>query len=177
MLYKPQTSGIFALHKRRRPSHIALLTEIEKMTIRYLAILAAGFLAGSATQTLPAQTCRVAVGVAADGSTSYMEVYEYDYVEEKPRFPGGDCKLVSYINEHRRYPAEAYQAGVEGRVLCSFVVNTDGNISNVAVLRGVEKTLNKEAVRILSRMPNWTPGKLQGQNVPVRVVWAVPFRR
>ena len=134
-------------------------------------------LLASAPRAAQAQTCRVAVGVSADGTTSYMEVYEYDYVEEKPQFPGGDCRLVSYINENRRYPAGAYQAGIEGRVLCSFVVNADGNVSNVTVLRGVEKSLNREAVRILSRMPHWIPGKLQGQTVPVRVVWAVPFRR
>lgn len=147
------------------------------MTSLKTVLIASGIAFGTSFFGAEAQTCRVATGVTSQGATSYMEVYEYDYVEDKPCFPGGDCSLVSYINEHRRYPARAYQAGIEGRVVCSFVVKADGNVSNVAVLRGVEKTLDKEAIRILSKMPRWTPGRLQGQAVPVRVVWAVPFRR
>ena len=147
------------------------------MTLRPLAIVALGAILQIMPGALDAQTCKVAVGVSADGATTYMEVFEYDYVEEKPCFPGGECRLVSYVNENRRYPAAAYRAGVEGRVLCSFVVNVDGKVSNVSVLRGVEASLNKEAVRILSKMPQWSPGRLNGRNVPVRVVWAIPFRR
>ncbi len=126
---------------------------------------------------LQAQTCRVTAGYTADGQRNYIEVFEFDYVDEKPEFPGGGTGLLSYINEHRRYPARAYASGVEGRVTCSFVVNPDGKVSNVTVLRGVEPSLNKEAVRILTGMPNWTPGKMSGQPVPVRVVCAVPFRK
>ena len=147
------------------------------MTRRPLAILALGAILSVSPAVIRAQRCRVAVGMTADGATAYMDVFEYDYVEDKPSFPGGECRLVSYINDNRRYPAEAYRAGVEGRVLCSFIVNTDGKVSNVTVLRGVEPSLNKEAVRILSRMPQWSPGRICGQSVPVRVVWAVPFRR
>lgn len=124
-----------------------------------------------------AQTCRVSSGYTADGHKTYKEVYEFDYVEEKPEFPGGGTSLINFINEHRRYPAEAYARGVQGRVTCSFVINSDGSISNITVLRGVEPSLNKEAVRILSGMPLWTPGKMSGHNVPVRVVCAIPFRK
>ncbi len=86
-----------------------------------------------------AQTCRVNIGVSAAGCTSYMEVFEYDYVSEKPSFPGGDAKMMTFVNEHRCYPHEAYRRGVQGRVTCSFVVNTDGSISHISVLRGVER--------------------------------------
>lgn len=85
--------------------------------------------------------------------------------------------MISYINEERRYPAKAYAAGVEGRVTCSFVVNQDGKVSNITVVRGVEPSLNKEAIRILSGMPDWIPGKHGGQKVPVRVICAIPFRK
>lgn len=124
-----------------------------------------------------AQTCRITSGVNANGHLTYKEVYEFDFVEDKPQFPGGGTALLSYINENRRYPAEAYARGVEGRVTCSFVINTDGRVSDITVLRGVEQTLNKEAMRILSRMPAWSPGKIDGQPVPVRVICAVPFRK
>lgn len=124
-----------------------------------------------------AQTCRITSGVNANGRLVYREVYEYDYVDDKPQFPGGGSALLNYINETRRYPADAYSRGIEGRVTCAFVINTDGKVSDVTVLRGVEQTLNKEAVRILSKMPDWTPGKIDGQLVPVRVICAVPFRK
>jgi len=106
-----------------------------------------------------------------------MEVYEYDYVKVKPVFPGGNAKLVAFINENRRYPAEAYKKGIQGRVTCSFVVNADGSVSHISILRGVEHSLNQEALRIMSKMPEWTPGRHDGQTVPVRVVWSVPFRK
>lgn len=141
-------------------------------------LLIAGILSTTAFITeATAQKCRVSSGVTSDGHRSFKEVYEFDYVEEKPEFPGGGTSLVNYINEHRRYPAKAYAIGIEGRVTCSFVVNADGTVSNVTVIRGVEPSLNREAVRILSSMPQWSPGKLEGQTVPVRVICAVPFRK
>ena len=140
------------------------------------------FLFGAITASIlsseaSAQTCRITSGVNANGRLVYREVYEYDYVDDKPQFPGGGSALLNYINETRRYPADAYSRGIEGRVTCAFVINTDGKVSDVTVLRGVEQTLHKEAVRILSKMPDWTPGKIDGQLVPVRVICAVPFRK
>ena len=96
---------------------------------------------------------------------------------EKPSFPGGETKFVRYINKTREYPKEAYEKGIEGRVICSFVVNSDGSISNIQILRGVEKSLNNEAVRIISKMPDWVPGKIDGHNVPVRVIHPIVFRK
>ncbi len=131
----------------------------------------------SATPGVQAQTCRVNIGSNRQGCSNYIEVYEYDYVTEKPMFPGGDTQLMRFINREREYPREAYERGIQGRVTCSFVVNADGTVSHISVLRGVDPSLNKEAIRVLSQMPEWTPGKLNGQAVPTRVVWSVPFRR
>lgn len=124
-----------------------------------------------------AQTFRVNIGTTPSGCVNYMEVYEYDYVTEKPTFPGGDSQLMRFINENREYPKAAYKRGIQGRVTCSFVVNVNGSVSHISVLRGVEPTLNKEAIRVLEKMPEWKPGKLNGQVVPTRVVWSVPFRK
>lgn len=145
-----------------------------KATILFLS---GAFLALPSLIPAAAQTCRVTSGVRPDGSTSYREVYEFDFVEEKPEFPGGRSSMIGYINDNRRYPAEAYARGIEGRVTCSFVINPNGTVSHVTVVRGVEPSLNKEAVRLLSKMPNWTPGKISGQTVPVRVICAIPFRK
>ncbi len=124
-----------------------------------------------------AQTCRVNSGINSDGCMSYKEVYEFDFVEEKPEFPGGGTELVNFINDNRRYPAEAYSLGIEGRVTCSFVVNCDGSVSNISIIRGVEKSLNKEAIRIIGKMPKWSPGKNETDAVPVRVNRAIPFSK
>lgn len=140
-------------------------------------LLALGLGVAAGTSEAQAQTCRVNIGTSPTGCISYMEVYEYDYVSEKPTFPGGDSQLMKFINSNREYPAKAYEKGIQGRVTCSFVVNTDGSVSHISVLRGVEPSLNKEAIRVLSQMPEWKPGRHNGQPVPTRVVWSVPFRK
>ena len=104
-----------------------------------------------------------------------MEVYEYDYVSDKPSFPGGDWKLVEFITSTRRYPKKAYDAGIQGRVTCSFVVNANGSISHIHVIKSVEDSLNEEAVRILAAMPDWEPGRMEGRPVPVRVIRSISF--
>lgn len=124
-----------------------------------------------------AQTCRVVAGNSADGCRTYKEVFEYDFVEVKPSFPGGHEALLNYINKNRHYPADAYEHGIEGRVTCSFVVNSNGNISHVKVIRGCHKSLNEEAMRLLSEMPDWLPGQHLSHSVPVRVVHSIPFRK
>lgn len=129
-----------------------------------------------AAQTM-AQTCRVSCGVTGNGHKSYIEVYEYDFVSIKPEFPGGETGLLRFINNTRRYPKQAYKKGVQGRVTCSFVVNSDGSVSHVQILKGVESSLNAEAVRICKKMPAWTPGIHEGRAVPVRVVYPVVFRK
>lgn len=90
---------------------------------------------------------------------------------------GGDGSLMKFINNTREYPKKAYEKGVQGRVTCSFVVNTDGSVNHITVIRGVEPSLNKEAIRVLSNMPEWEPGRLNGKAVPTRVIWSVPFRK
>ena len=143
-------------------------------TLTLLALTLAAFLLPVCAA---AQTCRVALGTNADGRRAYMEVYEYDYVSKKPSFPGGDSRLVEFVNTHRHYPREAYRAGIQGRVTCSFVVNANGQISHIKVIKSVEESLNREAVRILSQMPDWNPGRIDGTPVPVRVIWSIPFRK
>jgi TonB family C-terminal domain len=114
---------------------------------------------------------------ASAGARISMSVYEYDFVDVQPQFPGGSSAMIRFINNERRYPSTAYHNGVEGRVLCSFIVNTDGSISHIAVLRGVEESLNREAVRIISQMPNWEAGQLDGSNVPVYCILPIAFRK
>lgn len=100
----------------------------------------------------------------------------YDVVEQMPSFPGGISGLRTYLNQNIRYPAEAQENCVQGHVVVSFVVGKDGHISDVTVLRSVDPSLDKEAVRVIRNMPRWTPGKQGGEPVKVRYNVPVSFR-
>ena len=96
----------------------------------------------------------------------------FDIVEQQPLFPGGPAALIKYLSENTKYPVVAQENGVQGRVTVQFVVEKDGSISDVHVLRGVDPSLDKEAVRVVKSMPRWTPGKQNG--ITVRVNYRVP---
>lgn len=96
----------------------------------------------------------------------------FDIVEQQPLFPGGPAALMKYLSENTKYPNVAQENGVQGRVTVQFVVEKDGSISDVHVLRGVDPSLDKEAVRVVKSMPRWTPGKQNG--ITVRVNYRVP---
>ena len=147
------------------------------MKFRALAMLAIPMTALAISNPTYSQTAKIRTSTLINGNPVYTEVFEYDYVDEKPEFPGGGRSLLCFINSTRQYPVEAYEMGVEGRVICAFIVNPDGKLSNFQVLRGVESSLNKEALRIVSLMPPWLPGKINKQPVPVRVVCCIPFRK
>lgn len=95
-------------------------------------------------------------------------------VESMPEFPGGQQQLFKFINENVKYPVIAQENGIQGRAVCQFVVNKDGSIVDVVVVRtSGDASLDKEAVRVIKSMPKWTPGKQRGK--PVRVKYTVPI--
>lgn len=95
-------------------------------------------------------------------------------VESMPEFPGGQQALFKYINENVKYPVIAQENGIQGRVICQFVVNKDGSIVDIEVVRsGGDPSLDKEAIRVIKSMPKWKPGKQRGK--PVRVKFTVPI--
>ncbi|MBR6249657.1 MAG: energy transducer TonB [Bacteroidales bacterium] len=96
-------------------------------------------------------------------------------VEELPSFPGGDGELRKYLKENTHYPTEALENGIQGRVFVSFVVNEDGNITDVKVVRTADPNLDKEAIRVVSSMPKWTPGKQRGKAVDVSCTIPINF--
>ena len=96
----------------------------------------------------------------------------FGIVEQMPSFPGGDRKLMDYLKENIRYPEEAAEACVQGRVICTFVVERDGSIGHVKVAKSLDPLLDEEALRVVSGMPKWIPGKQNG--VSVRTKYAIP---
>ena len=98
-------------------------------------------------------------------------------VETMPEFPGGQQALFKYLSENVKYPVIAQENGIQGRVICQFVVNKDGAIVDVEVVRsGGDPSLDKEAIRVIKSMPKWNPGKQRGKAVRVKYTVPVNFR-
>ena len=105
------------------------------------------------------------------------ETIPFQLVEEKPKFQGGDANDFSkWVNQRLVYPEVAKENGVQGRVMLQFTVKTDGSVSDVKVLRGVDPSLDKEAVRVVSMSPKWTPGKQRDRKVKVTYTFPVIFQ-
>ncbi|MCQ2128107.1 MAG: energy transducer TonB [Bacteroidaceae bacterium] len=100
----------------------------------------------------------------------------FDVVEQMPDFPGGMSALMQYLNKHIKYPVVAEENGIQGRVIVTFVVEKNGSITDVQVVKSVDPSLDKEAVRVVKSMPNWIPGKQNGSAVRVKYTLPVTFR-
>ena len=103
-----------------------------------------------------------------------LEATVFKMAEEMPEFPGGPEKLLEYLNENQRYPEMARENDIQGRVYVQFVVEPDGSISNVEVIRSIGGGCDEEAVRLVQNMPKFKPGKMNGY--PVRVQYTVPVK-
>jgi TonB family protein len=97
----------------------------------------------------------------------------FDVVEQMPQFPGGPAALMEFLSQNVKYPVEAHKAGVQGRVIANFVVEKDGSITEAKIVKSVSPELDAEALRVINSMPNWMPGKQNGE--PVRVKYTVPI--
>jgi len=104
------------------------------------------------------------------------ETKVFDVVEQMPSFPGGPSALMQYLSSNIKYPVVAEENGVQGRVVCTFVVERDGSITDVRVIKSVDPSLDKEAVRVVKGMPRWIPGKQNGSAVRVKYTVPVTFR-
>ena len=100
----------------------------------------------------------------------------FQIVEEMPSYPGGEAKLFEYIKKNMKYPQIARESGIKGRVFVSFVVEPDGSVSNVKVLRGIGGGCDEEAMRVVKAMPKWKPGKQRGKAVRVSYMLPVNFQ-
>ena len=114
--------------------------------------------------------------VIADEKPKEEETKVFDVVEQMPEFPGGQAALLKWISDHIKYPAIAEENGIQGRVVCTFVVERDGSVTDVQVARSIDPSLDKEAVRVLKQMPRWNPGKQNGASVRVKYTVPVTFR-
>jgi len=129
----------------------------------------------------------IEIDVEADDGTEMVEYIPTEYeeeeideqeifilVESQPEFPGGSGELYKFLGDELNYPPIAREAGIQGKVFVNFVVEKDGSITNIVILRGIGGGCDEESVRIVKMMPKWTPGKQRGR--PVRVSFNLPVK-
>ena len=130
-------------------------------------------------KTTPAVKSTTETGEKAVESSDPKKVFTgkvYDLVDEMPSFPGGPAELMKWLGSHVQYPAIAQENGVQGRVIVAFVVEKDGSVTDVTVVRSVDPSLDKEAARVVRQMPKWIPGKQNGAAVRVKYNVPVTFK-
>lgn len=108
--------------------------------------------------------------------TQQVEEKIFEVIEQMPTFPGGEEALLKYLSNNVKYPVIAQENGVQGRVIVRFVVTKNGDVDRIEVVRSVESSLDKEAVRVVKSMPRWIPGKQGGENVSVWFTLPVNFK-
>ena len=144
----------------------------------FLAVLF--FFAAGSTNTVTAQEEAEQKAKQAQATTAISQEKPsadknvYTVVEVMPSFPGGQAAMINYLVQNIKYPEEAKKKGVMGTVFITFIVETDGSVSNVKVLRGIGSGCDEEGVRVVSAMPNWSPGK--EKDVPVRCQFNLPIK-
>lgn|SRR5574344_129941 len=106
----------------------------------------------------------------------YVAPVNFAVVEEKPSYPGGEQEMLKFIRNELKYPPIAKENGIQGRVIVEFVIDKNGKVTKIRTLKGVDPLLDKEAERVVSMMPAWTPGKQRGKAVPVTFMLPVSYK-
>ncbi len=112
--------------------------------------------------------------IVIEEEEEFDEEVIFTVVEDQPEFPGGEAARQKFLEDNLRYPQMAREAGIQGTVFVTFVVERDGSVTDVRILRGIGGGCDEEAVRVVSMMPRWEPGRQRGQ--PVRVQFNMPIR-
>lgn len=115
-------------------------------------------------------------GIAIVEEEDFSDQKIFDIVDEMPVFPGGDHELIRYIEDNLDYPKDAMESGIEGRVFVKIIVEPNGSISNAKIIRGLGYGCDEEAVRVVESMPNWKPGRKNGETVRVNMAVPVNFK-
>lgn len=153
----------------------AIVSSVVKSTSDKAALVAQGKTSGEETVNAMGRADNTLIDNDIQRMTS-MDDDVYEVVEKMPEFPGGIAELMKYLSSNIKYPVEAHKAGIQGRVVVSFVVNKDGTVKDAKIVRSVDKSIDAEALRVISAMPKWLPGYQDGKAVKVRYTVPVTFR-
>lgn len=157
-------------NQKNRPGTFAGVLLI--MPLFFLVLVLQSFVQGP--EEVPEIKGSVSLATVNKDAEYYDEDVIFTVVEEQPKFPGGEDARMQFIKDNLKYPEMAKEAGIQGTVFVSFVIEKDGSLSNVQVLRGVSNELDAEAVRAVEAMPDWIPGRQRGKEV--RVQYNMPIR-
>ena len=136
-------------------------------------VLAVGFTLLSLKSNSPEIITNQILGEEQDTIKKVVKVY--DVVDKQPEYVGGDKAMIQFIIDNIVYPKADKEAGIEGTVFCEFVIQADGNIGKIKIVKGKTATMDAEVVRVISLMPKWTPGELEGKKVAVKYTMPVKF--
>lgn len=153
----------------------AIVSSVVKSTSDKAALVAQGKTSGEETVNVMGRADDTLIANDLQRVTSTDDDV-YEVVEKMPKFPGGGAELMKYLSSNIKYPVEAHKAGIQGRVVVSFVVNKDGTVKDAKIVRSVDKSIDAEALRVISAMPKWQPGYQDGKAVSVRYMVPVTFR-
>lgn len=153
----------------------AIVSSVVKSTSDKAALVAQGKTSGEETVNVMGRADDTLIANDLQRVTSTDDDV-YEVVEKMPKFPGGGAELMKYLSSNIKYPVEAHKAGIQGRVVVSFVVNKDGTVKDAKIVRSVDKSIDAEALRVISAMPKWQPGYQDGKAVSVRYTVPVTFR-
>lgn len=153
----------------------AIVSSVVKSTSDKAALVAQGKTSGEETVNAMGRADDTFIANDIQRMTSTDDDV-YEVVEKMPAFPGGIAELMKYLSSNIKYPVEAHKAGIQGRVVVSFVVNKDGTVKDAKIVRSVDKSIDAEALRVISAMPKWQPGYQDGKAVSVRYTLPVTFR-
>lgn len=153
----------------------AIVSSVVKSTSDKAALVAQGKTSGEETVNAKSRADDTFIANEIQRVTSTDDDV-YEVVEKMPKFPGGGAELMKYLSSNIKYPVEAHKAGIQGRVVVSFVVNKDGTVKDAKIVRSVDKSIDAEALRVISAMPKWQPGYQDGKAVSVRYTVPVTFR-
>lgn len=153
----------------------AIVSSVVKSTSDKAALVAQGKTSGEETVNAMGRADDTLIANDLQRVTSTDDDV-YEVVEKMPKFPGGGAELMKYLSSNIKYPVEAHKAGIQGRVVVSFVVNKDGTVKDAKIVRSVDKSIDAEALRVISAMPKWQPGYQDGKAVSVRYTVPVTFR-
>lgn len=145
---------------------------MKRFVAKFLLCLAVGFSAAGMANAQVTEVKQVVFNEAKQVESTDESDPIFQTSEQKPCFPGGDAAMFRFLAQNLVYPADAVEDGVSGKVLVQFVVEKDGSVSGAKVVKGKHPSLDAEAVRVVGKMPRWTPGRNNG--VVVRVAYTVP---
>ena len=151
-------------------------SSMSKITCLTLLSMIACLLSTGNSQAAKIRLQLQTVVITETGISLSADTTVFTVCSEMPKYPGGETKLLSYLTENIKYPVKSIEKKEQGRVIVDFIVEKDGSLSNIHVLKSITPRLDAEAIRVVKSMPKWIPGKQRGKSVRVKYTCPIIFK-